>query len=189
MNPLNYMKMILSFDDGWDEVRALHPSVAKTFLLVVLPLSLLPPAMLLYAGMHHPLAYLMNAPFSRWEIVATTFLVTELATVPLMGWVIKNMAGMHKIQANFNDTFLLAALAAVPMWVSSIALAIPSLWILIVALVIGLLASASMLYHGTYTVLKLDDDEEAQALSSSAFSIGGLVWAFLCAFVVLPLMT
>jgi hypothetical protein len=51
------------------------------------------------------------------------------------------------------------------------------------------MVSASLLYHGTYAVLKLENDEEAQLLSSSAFSVGGLVWAFLCAFVMVPLIT
>jgi hypothetical protein len=188
-SPFHYMKMVTSFHDGWDDVSTLHPAVMKTFLYLVLPMSLLPPAMLLFAGMDHPLTYLMNAPYSRWKIVAAAFFVTELATVPLMGWVIKSMAEIHQIDCNFKDTFLLAAIAALPLWASSIGLAIANMWIMIVALVVGLMMSASLLYHGTYTILKLDDDEEAQALSSSAFSVGGLVWAFLCAFVVLPLIT
>jgi hypothetical protein len=188
-SPLHYMKMVTSFHDGWDDVSALHPAVLKTFLFVVLPMSLLPPAMLLYAGADHPLSYLMNAPYSRWKIVAFSFFVTELATVPLMGWVIRSMAEIHQVACDFKDTFLLAAIAAIPMWASSLGLAVPNIWVMIVALVAGLMASASLLYHGTYTILKLTDDEEAQALSSSAFSVGGLVWAFLCAFVVLPLIT
>lgn len=188
-NPLRYMKMVTSFHDGWDDISALHPAVLKTFLYVVLPMSLLPPAMLLYAGEDHPLTYLMNAPYSRWKLVAFAFFITELLTVPLMGWVIKSMAEIHQIKCDFKDTFLLAAIAALPLWASSLGLAIDNMWVMILALVTGLMMSASLLYHGTYTILKLDDDEEAQALSSSAFSIGGLVWAFLCAFVVLPLIT
>ncbi|HYD80109.1 MAG TPA: Yip1 family protein [Paucimonas sp.] len=187
-SPLHYMKMVTSFHDGWDDVSALHPAVLKTFLCLVLPMSLLPPAMLLYAGADHPLTYLMNAPYSRWKMVAAAFFVTELLTVPLMGWVIKSMAETHRIACDFKDSFLLAAITAVPLWVSSLGLAIDNMWIMIIALVAGLMTSASLLYHGTYTILRLEDDEEAHALSSSAFSVGGLVWAFLCAFVVLPLI-
>lgn len=189
MNPLQYMKMLTSFHEGWDEISRIHPTVAKTFFLLVLPLSLLPPAMLLFAGSNHPEAYLMNAPLSRWEAVAAIFLLTELLTVPLMGWVIRNIADTYKIECDFKDTFLLAAIAAIPLWVSSLALAVPNLWVVLVVLPLGLLASASMLYHGTTGILNIEDEEETQALSSAAFSVGGLIWAFLCAFVVLPLMT
>lgn len=188
-SPLHYMKMVTSFHDGWDDVSAMHPAILKTFLYVVLPMSLLPPAMLLYAGADHPLAYLLNAPYSRWKIVAFAFFATELVTVPLMGWVVKSMAEIHDVACDFKDTFLLAAIAALPLWASSLGLAIPNMWAMVVALALGLMISASLLYHGTYTILGLNDDEEAQALSSSAFSVGGLVWAFLCAFVVLPLIT
>lgn len=189
VSPLQYVKMVASFHEGWDDVRRCHPAVITTFLLIVLPMSLLPPAMLIYAGADHPLAYMLNAPLSRWKIVAAAFFVTELATVPLMGWVIGSMASTLKVKAPFKDTFLLAAIAAIPLWLSSLALAIPNLWLMTLAVVLGLVASASLLYHGTYTILGLKDDEEAQALSSSAFSVGGLVWAFLCAFVLLPLLT
>ncbi len=189
LRPLQYVKLMTSFNDGWDEIRTLHPSVIKTFIFIVLPLSLLPPAMLLYAGADHPLAYQFTATYSRWKMVASAFFITELVTVPLMGWVIKSMAISHRIDVNFKDTFLLAAIAAAPLWLSSIGLAMANMWLIILALLAGLLASASVLYHGTYAILRLDDDEEAQALSSSAFSVGGLVWTMLCAFVLLPLMT
>jgi hypothetical protein len=189
VSPLHYVKMVTSFHEGWDEVSRLHPTVVTTFMLIVLPLSLLPPTMLLYAGFDHPLSYMLNAPLSRWKMVAAAFFVTELLTVPLMGWVIKSMASTLQIKPHFKDTFLLAAIAAIPLWLSSLALAIANMWLMILAVVIGLLISASLLYHGSYAILQLKDDEEAQALSSSAFSVGGLVWAFLCAFVVLPLMT
>jgi hypothetical protein len=183
------MKMVTSFHDGWDDVSALHPTVTKTFLYLVLPMSLLPPVMLSYAGIDHPLTYLLNAPYSRWKMVAAAFFVTELLTVPLMGWVIKSMAEIHQIACDFKDTFLLAAITALPLWASSLGLAVDNIWVMIVALSAGLMVSASLLYHGTYAVLKLENDEEAQLLSSSAFSVGGLVWAFLCAFVMVPLIT
>lgn len=188
MSLLNYMKMVVSFHDGWDDVSTIHPEVIRTFFLVVMPFSLIPPAMLVLAGNFHAAAYMIDAPASRWEEVSVAFLVTELFTVPLMGWVIKNMAALRAIKCDFKDTFLLAAIAAIPLWLSSLALAVPNLWLMIAAVVLGLLGAASLLYHGTFTILKLTDRDEAQELSSTAFSVGGLVWAMLCVFVVLPLM-
>jgi len=120
MSLLNYTKMPFSFHDGWDKVGVVHPSVLRTFLLLVLPFSLIPPAMLLYAGSHHASVYLMDATFSRWQEVALVFLIAELLTVPLMGWILQSIASVHKMSVDFKDTFLLAAIVAVPMWLSSL---------------------------------------------------------------------
>lgn len=188
MSLLNYTKMPFSFNDGWDEVGAAHPSVFKTFLLLVLPFSLIPPAMLLYAGSHHASLYLMDSTYSRWQEVALVFLLAELLTVPLMGWIIKNIAAVHKLPVDFKDAFLLAAIVGVPMWLSSIGLLIPNLWLMIGIVVLGFLVAVSLLYHGTYSILKMDEQIEAQSMSFAAFSAGAIVWVFLCAFVVLPLM-
>lgn len=188
MSLLNYTKMPFSFHDGWDKVGVIHPSVLRTFLLLVLPFSLIPPAMLLYAGSHHASVYLMDATFSRWQEVALVFLIAELLTVPLMGWILKNIASVHKMSVDFKDTFLLAAIVAVPMWLSSLGLAIPNLWAMIGVVVLGFLAAVSLLYRGTYSILKMDEQIEAQSMSFAAFSVGAIVWIMLCAFVVLPLM-
>ena len=50
MNILQMPRMIFSFSDGWDDLIRIHPSIARLFALLVLPLSLLPPAMIYYAG-------------------------------------------------------------------------------------------------------------------------------------------
>jgi len=188
MSLLNYTKMPFSFHDGWDKVGVVHPSVLRTFLLLVLPFSLIPPAMLLYAGSHHASVYFMDATFSRWQEVALVFLIAELLTVPLMGWILQSIASVHKMSVDFKDTFLLAAIVAVPMWLSSLGLAIPNLWAMIGVVVLGFIAAVSLLYRGTYSILKMDEQIEAQSMSFAAFSVGAIVWIMLCAFIVLPLM-
>ncbi len=144
--------------------------------------------MLLYAGSHHASVYLMDATFSRWQEVALVFLIAELLTVPLMGWILQSIASVHKMSVDFKDTFLLAAIVAVPMWLSSLGLAIPNLWAMIGVVVLGFIAAVSLLYRGTYSILKMDEQIEAQSMSFAAFSVGAIVWIMLCAFVVLPLM-
>ena len=188
MKPIAYSKMLVSFHDGWDEVRVIHPSVMKTWWLLIVPFSLLPPAMLLYAGLDHPTAYMSDALFSQWQDVAAFFLVAELISVTLMAWAIKQMALSRNIVADFKDTLLLAAITAIPMWLSSLGLAIPNIWATIFIAALGLIAAASLLYHGTFAILKLEDEMDAQALSYATFSVGILVWAMLCTFVIVPLM-
>jgi hypothetical protein len=53
---------------------------------------------------------------------------------------------------------------------------------------LGLIASASLLCHGIFSILKLEDEIDAQALSYATFSVGIFVWVVLCTFVIVPLM-
>ena len=188
MSLLKYSKMPFSFQDGWEQVYAEHPSVWKTFLFVVLPFSMLAPAMLIYAGHHHAASYLMDGSPELWRAVALTFFIGELVTVPLMGWVILQVASVHGIDAHFRDTFLLAAIMSIPMCLSSLGLAIPSLWIMIGIVVLGFVIAAALLYHGAYYILGLRDPMQAQSLGSEVFATGGLVWALLAGFVLVTLM-
>ncbi|OGB21344.1 MAG: hypothetical protein A3I66_04600 [Burkholderiales bacterium RIFCSPLOWO2_02_FULL_57_36] len=188
MSLLKYTKMPFSFHEGWDQVFAERPSVLKTFLFLVLPFSMIAPAMLMYAGNHHASAYLMDPSLERWKAVALTFFVGELLTVPLMGVMIRQVAAVHKLTADFRDTFLLAAIVSIPMCMSSLGLAVPDLWTMIGIVVLGFAIAAALLYHGTYHVLELKDPIQAQALSAEVFAAGALMWALLAGFVLLTLM-
>lgn len=50
MNVVQMPKMIWSFSEGWNDLIRIHPSAARLFVMLVFPLSLLPPAMIYYAG-------------------------------------------------------------------------------------------------------------------------------------------
>jgi hypothetical protein len=144
--------------------------------------------MLLYAGFDHPTAYMSDALFSQWQDVAVLFLFAELISVAVMAWAIKQMALSRNIVADYKDTFLLATITAIPMWLSSLGLSIPVIWATLAIAALGLAASASLLYHGIFAILKLEDEMDAQALSYATFSVGIFVWVVLCTFVIVPLM-
>lgn len=185
MNPLACIKQMFT---GTDMHNAVHPAILQTFLFIVLPFSFLPPAMLLLAGTYHPDAFLIDVPFARWIDVAFVFFVAELFTVPLIAWVIRDLATMLKIENDYRKAFLAAGIAPIPLWLSSLALAVPNLAFLVGAVAFGLVLSAFLLHRGVHAVFTITNEEDAQALSSSAFSVGGLAWAVLCGIVVLPLV-
>ncbi len=188
MSLLNYVKLPFSFRAGWDDMRAVHPSAWRTFLLMTLPFSLMPPALLITVGVQHGAQFLIEAPLRRWEMVAAIFLLAELLTVPLMALLMRYLAARHERAVSFADALRLAALTAVPMWLSALGLAIPALWALIGVILLGLFLAGSVLYRGSYAFLKLTDPIEAQSLASEVFAAGALVWVALCALVVLPLI-
>lgn len=188
MNIFNLTKMPFSFHGGWDTVVTVHPSVIKTFLFLVLPFSLIPPATLLFVGDNHVSMFWLNIGDSRWKTVALIFFVAELLTVPLMGRLIKAIASEHKFDIDFKDAFLLATITAIPMWISSLGLLATDIWTMIGIGCVGLLVAASLLYHGIYPILKMQDQFEAQSLSFDIFSGGAIVWVMLCSFIILPLI-
>jgi hypothetical protein len=46
MNLISLSKLPFSTEQGWPELEKIHPGLLKVFAFIVLPLSLLPPAML-----------------------------------------------------------------------------------------------------------------------------------------------
>jgi hypothetical protein len=58
---------------GWPELVRIRPGLLRLFVFLVLPLSLLPPAMLCFAGTHHP--EMFGDVYSRkpWGQVAAVF--------------------------------------------------------------------------------------------------------------------
>lgn len=189
MHALKYIKMPFSFREGWHQVYADRPSITTVFFFLVLPLSMIAPAMLIYAGTHHAEQYLMSPAGARWHAVALTFFVAELLTVPLMGWLIRQVASAREIVADFRDCLLLAAITSVPMFLSGFGLAIPHLWPMIGVVVLGFALAASLLYHGAFYILRLEDPMQAQLFGAEVFAAGGIVWAALCGFVLLNLLS
>lgn len=187
MSTLDYLKLPFSSHGAWDTLSEVHPSVWKTLLLLVLPFSLIPPITLMYAGSHHAAVYWLDGSRQRFEMIALLFLLAELATVPLMALAIKTIAGAHDITVAYRDTLLLAALSAVPMWLSSLALLIPMLLPTVCLLLAGLLLSLVMLFSGSRSILKIADPIEAQSVCTQAYAVGALVWALLCVFVKMAL--
>lgn len=188
MNFSNLTKMPFSFHGGWDTVITIHPAIIKTFLFLILPFSLIPPAALLYAGGDHVAMFSFSIGDSRWREVALIFFIAELLTVPLMGWLIKNIAAAHQLTVDFKDAFLLAGITAVPMWLSGLGLLASDIWTMVGIGIAGLLLAASLLYHGVYAILTMQDEFEAQSLSYQVLAVGAIVWVMLCAYIVLPLM-
>lgn len=182
-----YVKMIFSADAGWPEVERLNHTVATLFYMV-LPLSFVPPAMILYAGFAYGGDYFQGASGTTWMISALVFLIAELITVPLMAWTIKSIAESRDIHTEFSNTFALATIAAIPLWFSSVALFVPSPLFVIGVVLIGLLASISLIYHGLQGLLHMHESVEVATITYTTISLGVVTWTLLIALIFLPLL-
>ncbi len=181
-----YFKMIFSSHDGWEQVERLHFTV-KTLFYMVLPLSVIPPCMILYAGFSYGGNYFDGANGVTWMESALVFLIAELITVPLMAWAIKSIAETRGITTDFSNTFAVAAIAAVPLWISSVALFISSPLVVIAIVLIGLIASISLVFHGIEGILHMHEDVEVATITYTVIGLGIVAWTLLIALIFLPM--
>lgn len=179
MNVLQMPRMIFSFSDGWDDLIRRHLSIARLFAWLVLPLSLLPPAMIYYAGGSYGDVFVPGITPEQWHRAAQIFFVAELLTVPVMAWLIHLVSRINNADSNYHACFTLAAIAPVPMWLSSLTLFVPSLWIGMVVGGLGLLCSVGLIYHGVVALFSLKDDIKAQQMATVIAGAGLFMWLIL----------
>lgn len=188
MNVSMFPSLVFSSGKAWSELDRAKPSIAKVFVLLVLPLSLLPPIMLYHAGSQHGAAFFPNAPAEPWGLLAITFFLAEMATFGAMGWAIKALSANHDAEINLHDAYLLAAIGPVPMWLSSLSLFVPSVAFCIAASLVALSISAAIIYHGTLALCHMHDEVIAANIAVEVVAAGGLAWLFLILLVVLPIV-
>ena len=181
-----FSKMLFSSHAGWQEVDRIHPSVEKLFLSLVLPMSLLPPAMIAYAGFNYGNEYFATGSSLNWVTSACVFLIAELLSVPLMAWAIKNIAATRNIHTDYHDTFVVATVAVIPLWLSSLALFVSSPLFIVGMALVGLLISVSAIYHGITGLLHVHDEIEVESITYTTICLGVATWTLLIVLIFLP---
>lgn len=189
---------------GWDYLTRSHMPVAVMFFFYVLPMSLIPPLMLYYAGTayHGNLLPALTLTTSQLQTLSGVFLVAELAGVFLMAGAIEFMVNtelkvMHSRQklleypaetptlgtpvdvpkVEYHDAFMLAAIAPTPLWLAPLILFVPSFMIDLTTGALALLASALILYYATPAILKLDEKGEGALFRYMMITGGMVAWA------------
>lgn len=176
MSPSQMSRMFLSFHAGWDDLIRIHPSISRMFTLVVLPLSLLPPIMIYYAGSNYGDIFSPGVSPSHWHIAAGIFFVAELLTVPAMAGVMRLACSANGVTADYHDCFTLAAIAPVPMWISSLVLLVPNLLVCVLVGALGLVCSLALTYRGIYAMFRIDENLRAMQMATVVTGAGLLAW-------------
>lgn len=187
MSPANLSRMFLSETDGWTDVVRIHPSVTKMLLFVVAPLSLLPPLMYAYAQLAHPgkVMPVVEPPLGGGELllVGAVFFAVELAMVALMAAYIQRLAESVGASPSYSEAYTLAAIAPIPLWLSSLTLLVPSMAVAVLVVAIAWIGSVALIRHGVRPLYKVDDVERAHHMANSVTFAGVSVW--LCMMAVL----
>lgn len=176
MSVLQLHKLFLDAPDAWLELSRTRHSARRLFLMLVLPVSLIPPLMLEYAGHHIGSLLFPAAPAQAWTTAALAFLLAELATVPLMAWAIKSIAESKGIACDYGDAFLLAAIALVPMWLSSLVLFSAQLPLIAAMIALGVAGWALLIFRGVKSVLKIEESLIAVDIAYTVTALGLITW-------------
>lgn len=175
-------KMPFSSSVAWKELKELarvDGQIARLFLLLVAPLSLLPPAMIHLAGSHYGDAFIEGISGRPWGKISAAFFIGELVSVALMGWLIKQAASHWHGNISTRGAYLLAAIAPIPLWFSSLGLLVPSLALNAVLSFAALLLSCGLIYQGVRSLCGITEDIEAAAVTQVVFGSGLIVWGLL----------
>lgn len=179
MSILTLSKMFVSSNKGWPELAVIHPSVAKIFAFLVLPLSMLPPVMLYFSGTHYGDEFLSGFSAKPWALIATLFFVAEMMTFIFMGWFIKAIAEANSTAIDTHDAYMLAAISPIPLWLSSLGLLVPSLLFNAVVSLVALGLSCSIIYHGIYALCHMHEEVVAASITQTVIGAGLIAWALL----------
>ncbi|MBB3329670.1 hypothetical protein BDK63_000510 [Halomonas campaniensis] len=185
MNPITVLRLPFTRSVGWKELQQRRPSIPLLAWAIVFPMSLLPPVLLYYAGTHYGDAFVAGFADREWRFITTILFLAELLTFFVMGWLIHAVVNSSRqLRIDYQDAYLLAALAPLPLWSSAIVLLIPSLLLNALAVLVALGISIGLVYHGLQALCqRQDEDVETMAATYTIMAAGVLAWGLLMAIV------
>jgi len=181
MDVMQFPRMVISSQEGWDTVERARPPMDRMFRRLVLPLSLLPPLMILLAAGGVGAEVFPEARFSNWLIAAVLFFVAEHFSVPIMANSIRLASIAKDGSGDLDDAYAVAAIAPVPLWLSSLAVLFGSVWFTVAVGLAALGASAMLIRHGVDRLLGVHEGVEASEVAMQVVSFGVLTWLVLLA--------
>ena len=170
-------RMLISEKAGWEDVDRSHFSARWFLKSLVLPMSLLPPVLYAYAERVHPgeiFPLSVPAP-SATELLVTgcVFYVAEVLMVAYMAMLIQRMALARDHDPGYDSAYALAAIAPVPLWLSSLALLVPSTGFVVAVGVLAWAAAIALIRHGVRPLLHISDEKTAHYVANLV-TLGGI---------------
>ena len=180
-------EMLVSEKAGWEDIDRSHFSARWFFKSLVLPMALLPPVLYAYAELVHPgaifpLSVPALTPF-QLLVIGVVFYGMQLLLVPYMAMLIQRMAQGRDHDPGYDSAYALAAIAPVPLWLSSLSLLVPSQGFVVAVGVLAWIAALALIRHGVRPLLHITDEKTAHyvanmvTLSGIGAGIGLLVIA------------
>lgn len=173
-------QMLVSEKDGWEDLDRHRHSHRWYFRSLVAPMSLLPPAMYIYAQVMHPgSVFPLSVPaLSGTQLLtqAFVFYAMQMAMVGYMAMLIQRMALARDHDPGYDGCYALAAIAPVPLWLSSLSLLVPNTAFVVAMVLVAWAASFALLRHGVRPLLHVRDAKTAHYIANVVTLAGVAAW-------------
>jgi len=184
MNVSSLLKLPFSSNGGWGELQSRELSIATLAWFIVVPMSLLPPVLLYYAGTHYGDEFIAGFGGKEWRFITTILFLAELLTFFVMGWLIHAVVESHKLEISYNNAYLLAAIAPLPLWLSSLALLVPAVAVSVIVVMAAMVLSCTLVYQGLRSLChRSPDDVLTMSVTYTVMAASLLAWGLLMAMV------
>ncbi len=184
MTMTQLLSLPFSANGVWRELKGMNLSIPFLAWVIVVPMSFLPPVLLYYAGTHYGDSFINGFADKEWRFITTILFLAELLTFFVMGWLIKAVLDGHQLQIEYPDAYLLAAIAPLPLWLSSLALLVPVLAVSVIAVFAGMFLSCALIYQGVRSLCqRTDNDVVAMSATYTVMAASLLAWGILMAMV------
>jgi hypothetical protein len=184
MTMTQLLSLPFSANGVWRELKGMNLSIPFLAWVIVVPMSFLPPVLLYYAGTHYGDSFINGFADKEWRFITTILFLAELLTFFVMGWLIKAVLDGHQLQIEYPDAYLLAAIAPLPLWLSSLALLVPVLAVSVIAMFAGMFLSCALIYQGVRSLCRrTDNDVVAMSATYTVMAASLTAWGILMAMV------
>lgn len=180
MSLASLSRMFVSESEGWSDLVRIESLPRQLFWTYVVPMSLIPPLMYAFSELVQPgavfPAVVPHLSVMEAATVGILFFFAELAMVELMVNFIQDRCEAAGSRSTAAGVFTLAAVAPTPLWLSSLALFVPSLWVNVVAVVAAWAGSAVLIRHGVRPLLGVTDGILAHRMGNALIFAGVMAW-------------
>lgn len=180
MSMAHFSHMLVSETEGWSDIAQKHPTARRLLLALVAPMSLLPPLMYAYAERMNPGAvFPLSVPaVSSTQLLATGIVLfaVQLVMVSFMASAIQRMSMAQDHDPGYEQAYTLAAIAPVPLWLSSLALFVPSLAFNVIVVIAAWIGTVALIRHGVRPLLRVDDAAKAHYIANMVTMAGVSAW-------------
>jgi hypothetical protein len=179
MSPVTLFKLFFKPTAGWEALIAGQPSMHRLFLLHVIPFALIPSVMIYIAGIKGTLMFFDLLPDSKLLLVALILFLVQLAVVPIMATIVRQLAEIADVHPSYHQAFILAAVAPTPLWMAPIFLVVPSIMVNLAVTSLAMMAAAGFIYYGVPTVFRIKEQGHVYLLFGAILMAGVVAWGFL----------
>jgi hypothetical protein len=180
MSLTHFPAMLISETEGWSDIERSHLPSRSLMFGLVMPLSVIPPAMFAFAERAFPGAvFPLSVPaMTGGQLLASgiVFFAVQLIMVSFMAMLIQRMTSGQDHDPGYENAYTLAAIAPIPLWLSSLALFVPSLTVNVLVVAAAWVASAALIRHGVRPLLKVNDPRKAHYISNLVTAVGVVAW-------------